>query len=212
MKLEKYLENNYKPGEPIFLSDIKIDNLSNAAIKQELSNLVKKKTLKKYDRGIYYINVPQKTVFGFEIDSVPSFEVILEKKYLCDEINRFGYISGQNFINNIGLTTQCPRSYTIRTNKIKNNSENRKIGKVNVFLKKARTEINSDNYRVLALLDMFAEYDAVEEEFYDEVIQKVKKYCEKYKITNKDIIYYLDYYPLITYKNMVKANLMKVNL
>ena len=42
MKLEKYLENNYKPWEPIFLSDLKFDNLSNAVIKQELSNLVKK--------------------------------------------------------------------------------------------------------------------------------------------------------------------------
>lgn len=53
--LSEYIKENYKPGEPIFLQDIKIDGMSDANIRQKIKKMTEEGEVIRYEQGIYYI-------------------------------------------------------------------------------------------------------------------------------------------------------------
>ena len=53
--LKSYLLENYGYNEPIFLNDLKIEELSENAVRQSVKRLVANGFLERYDNGIYYI-------------------------------------------------------------------------------------------------------------------------------------------------------------
>ena len=60
--LKSYLLENYGYNEPIFLNDLKIEELSENAVRQSVKRLVANGFLERYDNGIYYI--PKHTVLS----------------------------------------------------------------------------------------------------------------------------------------------------
>lgn len=67
----EYIIKNYQEAEPIFLSDMKIDGMSIAAISEEMNTLCEKNRIEKYEEGIYYI--PKKS----RLKSVSSIITVL---------------------------------------------------------------------------------------------------------------------------------------
>lgn len=67
----EYIIKNYQEAEPIFLSDMKIDGMSIAAISEEMNILCEKNRIEKYEEGIYYI--PKKS----RLKSVSSIITVL---------------------------------------------------------------------------------------------------------------------------------------
>ena len=53
--LQEYIIKNYQEAEPIFLSDMKIDGMSLAAIRAEMNKLCEKNRIEKFEEGMYYI-------------------------------------------------------------------------------------------------------------------------------------------------------------
>ena len=51
----KYIIKNYQEAEPIFLSDMKIDGMSLAAISEEMKRFCEEKQIEKYEEDIYYM-------------------------------------------------------------------------------------------------------------------------------------------------------------
>ena len=59
--LYDYIIENYKEAEPIFFSDLKIEDITKSALNQQLKKLCDKGLIMKYDTGVYYI--PKLTLF-----------------------------------------------------------------------------------------------------------------------------------------------------
>lgn len=76
----KYLEENYEPNEPIFLSDLNIPNMKPSSLRPQLKKLTEEGRIKRFDIGIYYI--PKKSIFRF--GSAVSIYDVIKKKYLTD--------------------------------------------------------------------------------------------------------------------------------
>lgn len=50
-----YIESNYQPNEPIFLSELSIPGMKAVSVRQQMKKLTESGQLKRFDTGIYYI-------------------------------------------------------------------------------------------------------------------------------------------------------------
>ena len=64
----EYIENKYKPNEPIFLSGIRYPRHKPVSVRQQMKKLTEEGRLKRFDAGIYYI--PKKSMFTFWFNPV----------------------------------------------------------------------------------------------------------------------------------------------
>lgn len=80
-KLYQYLKENYEENDPIILAELKIKDMTENNIRQQLKKLTDEGMIKRFDKGIYYL--PRKSIF--QSGSLPSIEKVLEYKYLRDK-------------------------------------------------------------------------------------------------------------------------------
>ena len=109
--------------------------------------------------GIYFI--PKKSVF--KSGSQLSLNDVIQCKYLQDETGLCGYISGVDFANQLGLTTQVPMKKEIVTNKATKDYREVMVGNAKVILRKPKVVVNEENYKVLQFLDLMKDIDLVSE-------------------------------------------------
>lgn len=206
MKLYEYLEENYEVNEPIFLYDVDVEGMSKNAVKLEMKKLQDENKIRKYDRGIYYF--PSVGPLGLEKN--PGIEKIIDKKYFQDDSgNIIGYYTDTLFANYLRLTTQRPLSFIIRTNKATKEKEEKTIGGFRIILKRPRCTVDSQNYKLLQLLDLFADANYfVEDDFENEFKDKVQEYMKAENITMNDLKNYYQFYPVRIYKNMYERGLL----
>ena len=76
--LQKLLKNNYKEAEPIFFSDIVIEEITKSAVNQQLKKLCDEGKLQKYENGIYYLPKKSrlKTNIGVNADMVARYKYV----------------------------------------------------------------------------------------------------------------------------------------
>ena len=150
-----YLLNTYGTNEPIFVSDITYDGMTQNNIRQQIMNYAAAGKLKRYDTGIYYI--PKDSIFK----TAPSLSQnsVIEKKYLYSGTERCGYISGINFANRIGLTTQVPASCEVVTNKASKDYREATLASEKIIIRKPRVMIDESNYKSLQFLDLLKDID-----------------------------------------------------
>jgi len=134
----KELINTYKENTPIFISEIKehFNKQEMPKVYVYLNRLIKTDQLKTYSNGIYYKGHITK-------------EDIIEKKYIKDDNNIYGYYIKDFLVSNI-----CNKgtSYYNKTLDIK--------------IKRPRIKITNDNYKYLELLDKIRYNDITKEEVY----------------------------------------------
>ena len=134
----KELINTYKENTPIFISEIKnhFNKEEIPKIYVYLNRLIKTEQLKTYSNGIYYKGHITK-------------EDIIEKKYIKDDNNIYGYYIKDFLVSNI-----CSKgtSYYNKTLDIK--------------IKRPSIKITNDNYKYLELLDKIRYNDITKEEVY----------------------------------------------
>ena len=145
-----YLKDNYEDDEPIFLSELCIPGMKAGSVRQQLTKLVEAEKIKRFDTGIYFM--PRKSMF--KSGSMISIDDVIRRKYLMNGSDRFGYVSGMLFANQLGLTTQVATVYEIYTNKATKDYRETKIANFRVILRKPYVKINSENASVLQFLDL----------------------------------------------------------
>lgn len=205
MEIVQYLKDIYGYGTPIFLKDIRIGRKSKTAIRKELSRAVKDKKIIRNSPGVY--------CFAEEgrFQNV-SFEDVIKRKYVKDDfgltgldIMIYGYYSGLTFAHMIGLSQQVPAIIEITTN---NTSSKRTIsfnGR-KAIIKKGRTEITFQNYKILQFFDMLASFITIDQ------IRENQKLLYKYIETNftkNDFYTYIGYYKNKVMKILVEENLIE---
>ena len=202
--LYDFLLQSYGKGEPIFLSDVTYESMKPAQLRQAMSKLVEKGPLRRFDKGIYYI--PDTSIFPS--GALLSCEKVIERRYLASQGQRCGYISGQNFANQFGLTTQVPMSYTVVSNKATTKERRIRLGQQEIILRKPRRTITDQNVLVLQILDLLADVDKYSEIEPTEAHQRIRDYLERVAMKFASMEQYLSYYPAKIFKNMYEMGLL----
>ena len=200
----EYIENKYKPNEPIFLAELDIPDMKPVSVRQQMKKLTEEGRLKRFDAGIYYI--PKKSMF--RSGSTLSIDEVIRKKYLQDGVNRCGYVGGILFANQLGLTTQVPALYEVYTNKATTEYRETKLANLRVILRKPYCEIDMENAETLQFLDLIKEVVDISEVDGEELTKRLLGYMKKKNIGFESMKPFLPYYPDRIYKNMYEVGLL----
>lgn len=202
--LFEYLRETYGENEPIFVSDIEYNGMSDNYIRQQVKKLTDAGLLKRYDTGIYFI--PKKSIFksGTQL----SMNRVIERKYLQDKNERCGYVSGVAFANQLGITTQVSMICEVVTNKATNDRREITLANSRVIIRRPRTPVNEQNYRILQFLDLMKDIDYFAEVTGEELQKCLCAYLEANSIRFADLEKYLGYYPDKIYRNLFETRLL----
>ncbi len=184
------LRETFGTGNPILLDEIKevFSEMPEATLYRRLRSAVASAGLVKPRKGVYYI--PADTRFG---PSTISNAKILEKKYLSDGKDVYGYVTGPTLENRVGISNQVPGTLEIVTNR--ESTRSRKIepygGYREITLRRPRTPVTADNVETLQLLDLLT-YAPVNQLDPSE-LANLKKFASK--TDKRKLIEYAKYYP-----------------
>lgn len=204
MSLYEYLIENYDENEPIFISEIQIEDMTDVNIRQQVKKLTDSGKIKRFDTGIYFI--PKKSVF--RSGSQLSLYKVIEQKYIVSKKERYGYISGMMLANQMGLTTQVPMAYEVVTNKATKDYRETSLAKMRVIIRKPRVEVTEDNYKTLQFLDLMKDIDYYSEIEGEQLQERLIRYMQEINLRFYMLEPYLSSYPDRLYKNMYETRLL----
>ncbi len=194
----EYIMNNFKKGEPIFLSEI--PGSSKDVVRQEMKRLTDEKKIERLYNGVYYI--PYKTILGTE--GKVSIDQFIEKKYLSVG----GYLTGLSLVNKYGFTSQNPSVYEICSNEASTKQRKLDIDGNNLIIYKPLSIITKDNIRELEFLSLMSIIDKYSELSGLEYRNKLREYVSKVGINFIIVKEYISLFPAIVYKNIYEGGLM----
>lgn len=201
------LKREYGYNTPIFLNEIKIEGMSDSALRQSFRRMLENGVLARFDNGIYYIP-KQSKLLGIQMSLDGS--AVIEAKYIMRRNEVFGYFAGMTFANQIGLTMQVPAQDEIITNKESTKGRNIEVSYRRIRVKKPRVPVTKDNWKMLQLLDLLGEYEKWSELENDEVIKRIKEYIMIQGLSRTDMMYYAKYYPDRISKKLIESGLVYV--
>jgi predicted transcriptional regulator of viral defense system len=147
------LRERFGEDEPILSDEIiaAFPDVSKVTVFNRLNAALEKGNLERFGRGVYFI--PREGVLG----KVPLLPLkVLKKKYLGEGGIIYGYISGLNLENEVGVSPQVPATLEITTN-----NASRRVREVEPFggwrritLRTPRTKVTKKNVDALRFLDL----------------------------------------------------------
>ena len=123
-----------------------------AATAKALERLIKKEVIKRVSTGIFY--KPKQTIFG---ELMPREEELL-KNYLFDNDKRIAYITGLSLYNQLGLTTQVPKTIKIAS---RDKRIFASIGNIKGKPVKSYIDVSDKNYYILEILDALKDFKQI---------------------------------------------------
>jgi hypothetical protein len=197
-----YIIENFKNGEPIFLSELPVE--SKDYLRQEMKKLVDEGKLERLYNGVYYL--PYITILGTK--GKISIDKYIEKKYLETDGKASGYITGLQMANKYGFTTQNPACYEVCSNEASTKQRKQEIDGNTIVVYKPVADINEENKTALQFLDLMSVIDKYSEISGAELVNKLKKYVETVGIDFSIVKKYLPLYPDRVYRNIYEGGLM----
>ena len=181
--LKSYLLENYGYNEPIFLNDLKIEELSENAVRQSVKRLVANGFLERFDKGIYYIPKQDGLLGKSYLDPL----LVIMRKYVKNESETYGYVTGMTFANQLGLTTQMPAIIEIVTNREATNGRTVTVGNQKVRIKKAAVAVSDNNADILQFLDCVGQAEKYTELPMEETIDTMLSYVKQKRFTKEQL-------------------------
>ncbi|MBP5494712.1 MAG: hypothetical protein J6X97_06415 [Lachnospiraceae bacterium] len=197
-----YIIDNYKNGEPIFLSELPGD--SKDYLRQEMKRLVDEGRLERLYNGVYYLSYV--TILGTK--GKISIDKYIEKKYLIVDGKTVGYITGLQLANKYGFTTQNPSCYEICSNEATTKQRKQEIDGNTIVVYKPVVDVTDTNKSALQFLDLMSAIDKYSEISQSELAFKLKKYVTSVKLDFSVVKEYLPFYPDKVYRNIYDGGLM----
>ena len=201
MNLYESLLSEFGYNKPILFSEIKFNNWCPQQISRDLRKLCQDGKIIKFDSGIYYI--PKTTPFG-----VAHFnpKKVIEKKFIKDADNVFGYYSGSYLQYELGISKLKPATIEIYTNGESRDLHKAKLGNYQIALRKPRTKIDKHNAPVLCFLELM---NGIDVETIDEYKRKlISDYIAENRITQKQITKYIPHFPDKTCRNLIESEVI----
>ncbi len=198
------IKKAYGVNTPIFADEIVtlFSNYTRAYVFRLIKKAEDAEELVSFSRGVYFI--PQKTFFG---QSTICSEMVAEKKYLKNNQSVYGIYAGLNLLNQFGITTQVPNTMEIVTNNETTRKRNVSINGRKFILRRARCEINKENFPVYTILQLFS--DMSNEYNLDNFSKsQINDYMSINKIKADDLFYISKSFPAATLKKMVESGVL----
>ena len=198
----EYIIQNYKKGEPIFLSELPGD--SKDYLWQEMKRLVDEGKLERLYNGVYYLSYI--TILGTK--GKISIDRYIEKKYLnsCGRIS--GYVTGLQLANQYGFTTQTPSCYEICSNEATTKHRKQSIDGNIIIVYKPVVDITEDNKSALQFLDLMSFIDKYSEIKGQALVTALKRFVAAVKVDFTVVKGLLPLYPDRVYRNIYEGGLM----
>ncbi len=197
-----FILENYKNGEPIFLSELPGD--SRDYLRQEMKKLVDEGRLERLYNGVYYLSYI--TILGTK--GKISIDKYIEKKYLIVNGKAAGYITGLQLANKYGFTTQNPSYYEICSNEATTKQRKQVIDGNTIVVYKPVVDVTEKNRTALQFLDLMSVIDKYSEITGVEFTSKLKKYVQSVKLDFSVVKEYLPFYPDKVYRNIYEGGFM----
>lgn len=200
MELVKCLKNQYGENTPIFFEDIAnvCSGYTRGRVYQLIDAAMNSGLLAKAGYDCYYI--PTTTPFG---KSLLNPRKVIEKKYISNKGEVYGFYTGLALLNSFGITTQMPNVIEVFTNNEATKSRRVTINNQTIIVKRARTTINNSNYKEMMLLELFNLADARSIDV--QATQKIVDYMKQNNISIQGIMKYAKFVPAIAIKNFMSS-------
>lgn len=184
------LKEKYGYGKPIFVEDLSAS---------EAKVIEGSQDIKVFTSGIYYF--PKTTTLGGVVHELPiEVSEVIERRYVTNGDDVYGYISGHTLRNLAGLTRQVPSFIEISTNNATELERNAFIGSKKVKTHKAPLTVTKDNAHKLQFLDLMT---LIEPDHLDETSMWLfREWLKENPITYTELLPYIDVFP-----ENVKTNL-----
>lgn len=202
-----YLISNYEKGEPIFLTDITIEKMTEENIRYHLKKLTDAGEISRFESGVYYI--PKINIVGEK--SPISADTVALHKYVSRRGKRVGFYSGYTLANRLGLSTQVPFKEEITSNYATAQVREITIQDRKYVIRRPTVEVTEENAYVLQLLDCLKDIDKSAEEDMDICGKILTDYALKYRITREQVDRFLKYYPMKIYKAIYETGVKYVS-
>ncbi len=148
------LTDLYGVNEPIIEKTASINMPSFVGLHNALDQLVKDRKLARFSDGIYYI--PVITPFG---PSTPGINQVIERVYISDKKDIWGYYSGFTLENMIGLIDQVPAVTEIVTNREASPCREVRLAGQSLRLRRPTVKVTPRNASSLQFLDLLERLD-----------------------------------------------------
>ena len=198
MDLVKCLKTQYGENTPIFFEDIAnvCSRYTRGRVYQLIDAAMNSGLLAKAGYDCYYI--PTTTPFG---KSLLNPRKVIEKKYISNKGEVYGFYTGLALLNSFGITTQMPNVIEVFTNNEATKSRRVTINNQTIIVKRARTTINNSNYKEMMLLELFnlADVRSIDAR----ATQKIVDYMKQNNISVQGIMKYAKFVPARAIKNFM---------
>lgn len=200
MELVKCLKTQYGENTPICFEDIAnvCSGYTRGRVYQLIDAAMNSGLLAKAGYDCYYI--PTTTPFG---KSLLNPRKVIEKKYISNKGEVYGFYTGISLLNSFGITTQMPNVIEVFTNNEATKSRRVTINNQTIIVKRARTTINNSNYREMMLLELFnlADIRSIDAR----ATQKIVDYMKQNNISVQGIMKYAKFVPARAIKNFMSS-------
>lgn len=200
MELVKCLKTQYGENTPICFEDIAnvCSGYTRGRVYQLIDTAMNSGLLAKAGYDCYYI--PTTTPFGM---SLLNPRKVIEKKYISNNDEVYGFYTGVALLNSFGITTQMPNIIEVFTNNEATKSRRVTINNQTIIVKKARTTINNSNYKEMMLLELFnlADISSIDAR----ATQKIVDYMKQNNISVQGIMKYAKFVPARAIKNFMSS-------
>lgn len=155
MKVAEKIEKKIKrmpEGTTFKYQQLGIAATEYSAAAKAIERLIEKGVIKRITTGVFY--KPKKSVFG----ELRPRETEIIKPYLYEQGKRIAYITGTALYNNMGLTTQVPKTVKIasRSKRIYIDS-----GSIKAKPVKSYVDVTEENYSLLEILDVLKDFTKI---------------------------------------------------
>lgn len=198
--LKEYLEKAYGYNEPIFISEIQLEGISDNALRQYFKRMVQPGDIIRFDTGVYYLPKASRILKKSYLDPMK----VIIRKYIKNAGETYGYFSGATFANQIGLTTQMPTVLEIVTSRESTKGRIVTVGSQKVRLKRPSIEITSENAGLLQLLDIVSQANLYSEYPEQKTGEILKRYVRNQRYTRESLMNSLPAITGTTAKNLIK--------
>ncbi len=200
MILIDYLLKKYGTNKPIITEELSIPEISYDNLRKQLSRYNSQGILEKYSQGVYYI--PKETILG---RSTLSIDDVINRKYITNDNDIYGFYSGLSFYNKLGISTQVPFVYEIVTNKEKSRVREITLKNQKIILRKPYVKINKNNYLENQFLDFINNANSND---LSDNIDMLKNYIKDNNLNKNVILDLITYYPSKTSKKLIESRLL----
>ena len=197
-----YIVENYKNGDPIFLSELPYG--SKDYLRQQMKRLTDEGKLERLYNGVYYLSYP--SILGTK--GKMSIERYIDKKYLNANGKVSGYITGLQLANMYGFTTQNPSCYEVCSNEATTKQRKQNIDGNTIIVYMPITEITKENRSALQFMDLMSVIDKYSELSKQELVKKLRRYVDTNRVDFIQVKKYLPLYPDRAYRNIYEGGLM----